>query len=147
MKDSEVRAIVAEGHRASVLTSGTEKQREYRREYYAKNKERLRGQMTKYNGSNINRVAEIKANTPCKDCGRLYPSECMDFVRKWIIEKGGAFVSELVRSGSWREIEAEIGRCDLVCACCHRIRQKKERESRGVTDLACKSATPTNTEL
>lgn len=35
-------------------------------------------------------------------------------------------ISNMARLGSsWKSIEQEIKKCDLVCACCHRIRTEQ----------------------
>ncbi len=66
-------------------------------------------------------VAAIKENSPCKDCGLLFPPFCMDFdhVRgaKLYHISGG-----VARGWSIEKLQAEIDKCDLVCANCHRIR-------------------------
>lgn len=60
----------------------------------------------------------LKAN-PCMDCGNSYPPECMD----WDHVRGEKY-REISRLLSHRRetIEAELAKCDLVCACCHAIR-------------------------
>lgn len=59
---------------------------------------------------------------PCKDCGQCFPPVCMDFDhvmedKKFVLSKGWRFPKELV--------EAELKKCELVCANCHRIRTEK----------------------
>lgn len=65
-------------------------------------------------------LVDSSKSRPCADCGRTFPLVAMDFdhVRG---EK------KLVIGSAWRwaSIEAlqeEIAKCDVVCACCHRIR-------------------------
>lgn len=62
---------------------------------------------------------------PCADCGRTFDPVCMDFdhrpgeVKKFVIS------ANLYRG---REaLEVEIAKCDVVCACCHRLRTKNRR--------------------
>lgn len=64
-------------------------------------------------------LLEIKSN-PCIDCGSSFHQACMDFdhVRG---EKLGT-ISELSRRFGKNKLTEEITKCDLVCACCHRIR-------------------------
>lgn len=59
-------------------------------------------------------------NKPCMDCGISYPYYVMDFDHRNPLEKSG----NLARMGasSIEEIIAEIAKCDLVCANCHRER-------------------------
>jgi hypothetical protein len=58
---------------------------------------------------------------PCCDCGHTFPLEAMDFDHldpETKIDK----VSSLVYRGSKPLLLAEIAKCELVCANCHRIR-------------------------
>lgn len=64
---------------------------------------------------------------PCKDCKRRYPPECMDFDH--VKGKRGGIGT---MAGLRREvILAEIKKCELVCANCHRIRTKRRQYGRG----------------
>jgi hypothetical protein len=63
-------------------------------------------------------VDELK-KAPCLDCAECFPPECMDFdhVR-------GAKLFQIGQMGQ-RQLPlvlAEIAKCDLVCANCHRVR-------------------------
>ena len=75
-------------------------------------------------------VREAK-NGPCKDCGIQYPYYVMDFDHR-PGEGKRANLTVLAKQGVSREVLlAEMARCDLVCANCHRMRtyrRKKERE-------------------
>ena len=67
-----------------------------------------------------------RKDAPCADCGTFYPSYVMDFdhVRgeKWMK------LSQLVtRSVTRATLDAEIAKCDLVCANCHRERTQRRR--------------------
>lgn len=69
-------------------------------------------------------VNEIK-KAPCLDCGNSYPSICMDFDHRPGVDKR-AGISDLVKKCcSLDVLEAELAKCDLVCANCHRIRTWK----------------------
>lgn len=63
---------------------------------------------------------------PCKDCGGTFPPVCMDFDHRDRSTKV-ADVSVLARSSKAKCL-AEIAKCDLVCANCHRIRTETEHE-------------------
>jgi hypothetical protein len=59
-------------------------------------------------------------NQPCADCGVSYPSVIMDFdhVRgEKLFNIGSAGPGK-----SLSVLEAEIAKCDVVCANCHRLR-------------------------
>lgn len=62
----------------------------------------------------------LKAN-PCVDCGVSYPPYVMDFDHRDPTLKLKS-VGAMALSASWKAIEAEIAKCDLVCANCHRER-------------------------
>lgn len=73
------------------------------------------------------RVTEAK-DRPCMDCGIKWPKECMDFdhVR-------GAKLYNIGASCRWvsmEKLETEIAKCDVVCACCHRLRTMKRPHQR-----------------
>lgn len=61
----------------------------------------------------------ILKDAPCMDCGLNFPSVAMDFDHV----RGVKFhmVSTMVNY-SWDRVLSEVAKCDLVCACCHRLR-------------------------
>jgi hypothetical protein len=71
----------------------------------------------------VDRINAIKEATPCTDCGGLFEACCMDFDHRGTDkhEEVGVLVS---RTKPWQVIEAEIAKCDIVCANCHRIRTR-----------------------
>lgn len=73
---------------------------------------------------NRERVIELKKNGKCFDCG----------LRNWIVLEFDHLrdkefnISDMIRhSRSWKSIQLEIDKCDLVCANCHRIRTYNRR--------------------
>ena len=71
----------------------------------------------------LERINQLKA-VPCIDCGQYYPPEAMDFDHVW--GEKIATISQL-RSAPWDKALAEIAKCELVCANCHRIRTQARR--------------------
>lgn len=69
------------------------------------------------------KVEAIKAAASCADCGGSFPPECMDFDH--LGDKVDGVATMVSRTKPWEEIEAEIAKCELVCANCHRIRTKR----------------------
>ena len=67
-----------------------------------------------------------KAEAGCADCGLSLPEhpEVFDFDHRDPAEKHAA-VSALVTRGTFEDFAAEIEKCDVVCANCHRIRTRK----------------------
>lgn len=62
---------------------------------------------------------------PCADCKRTFDPICMDFDHR-PDELKIAHVSQL--HGNEEKFLAEVKKCDVVCACCHRLRT----QARGV---------------
>ena len=75
------------------------------------------------------RIRALKESSPCKDCDHHYPHYVMDFDHLDSALKV-ADVSSLVKRGvSWPKVLDEVGKCDLVCANCHRLRTYKGNNS------------------
>lgn len=87
--------------------------------YYAKNKQRFRDAARSYQARNIAFILEQKQR-PCADCGAQYPHYVMDFDHVRGVKIGN--ISEMVRDYSLAALKAEVAKCELVCANCHRIR-------------------------
>lgn len=71
------------------------------------------------------RLEVIKTKNPCMDCGNRFPPECIDFDHRNPNDKVAGVGHMIASRWSWAKIEAEIAKCDIVCANCHRIRTKK----------------------
>lgn len=70
------------------------------------------------------RAAVVAAKSvPCADCGGTFDPVCMDFDHRDGVEKLKE-VSRLVYTTSVDVVLAEIAKCDVVCANCHRLRSK-----------------------
>lgn len=90
-----------------------------RKEHYEKNKPKILLQVYKKKVEYCAWLDSLKTGQ-CVDCGRSFPSYCMDFDH--IQDK--EFSVSLARTWRWaREtVLKEIAKCELVCAVCHRIR-------------------------
>jgi hypothetical protein len=98
-----------------------EKKREYQNKWcrdrkygtISRNRSKLR---------NIEFVRKYKENKPCDDCGKYFHFFVMDFDHRegeTKIEN----VAQLAHKGyALDKLIAEIEKCDLVCANCHRLR-------------------------
>ena len=85
--------------------------RKYSDEYKTRNRRR----------AYFNREVVVAAKSnPCADCDRIYPPYVMDF------DHVRGVKSFRIAEGAWTEstprLLAEISKCDLVCANCHRER-------------------------
>lgn len=65
-------------------------------------------------------VAEAKRDIPCADCGGTFPPCCMHFDH--VPERGPKLFNLGAASHSIKAVQAEIEKCDIVCANCHAIR-------------------------
>ena len=69
-------------------------------------------------------VVDSLKRAPCADCGGVFDPVCMDFDHR-PGEMKRANVSYLVKQKSLDAVLAEVAKCDVVCANCHRIRTKR----------------------
>jgi hypothetical protein len=101
-----------------------EYQREYQRQWYRKHRELHMERVTQVN----RRAREVAKNyvdqlkrQPCADCGGNFPPFMMDFDHV----RGDKLVDvSRLRSGrpARARLEAELAKCEVVCANCHRRR-------------------------
>ncbi len=64
----------------------------------------------------------------CSDCGGLFPSFCMDFDHVCGVKLGN--ISDLLTC-SYDLLLAELSKCDVVCACFHRIHSRRVQDPTG----------------
>ena len=62
-----------------------------------------------------------KETVGCEDCGKTFPSYVLDLDHRSGTEKV-VNPAALIMKGSWQMMIAEIMKCDVVCANCHRER-------------------------
>lgn len=107
------------------------RQKEYQRKHYRKHKAVYGKNQIKRRAGKAAFVNEVK-DVPCVDCGIPYPYWIMDLDHVRGSKK--ANISDLVRSGTLKDIKEEITKCEVVCANCHRertyVRAKKRKEVR-----------------
>lgn len=99
--------------------------REYMRRRYAANP----AEQKRLTAANRQRLVAFMRDLkvgPCVDCGGTFPPEAMDFDHLGDDKLGN--VARLARLGSRTALLAEIAKCDLVCANCHRVRSRKRRD-------------------
>jgi len=100
----------------------------YQREYYERHKDyyfTLQEERVKRHRQLLRSAKSL----PCVDCGLIYPPYVMDFDHRPGVKK--CFnVSAIAVSArlSWKKVLAEIGKCDVVCANCHRERTHQRRQ-------------------
>jgi 5-methylcytosine-specific restriction endonuclease McrA len=99
----------------------------YSREYYEANRERYMAlDLERKRRARLERtrlLIEYFASHPCVDCGETDPVVLeFDHLR----DKDFNIGSKLVHC-SWKKVLAEIEKCEVVCANCHRRRTNKRR--------------------
>jgi|SRR3989344_3040148 len=67
-------------------------------------------------------VNDIKESAPCLDCKKSYPYYVMDFDH---IGKKEVSINRLMEDCSYKKLEIEIAKCEIVCSNCHRERTYK----------------------
>lgn len=72
-------------------------------------------------------VARIKESAPCKDCGHFFPAVAMDFDH--LRDKIKSIATMVSAAYKLDLIKEEIAKCEVVCACCHRIRTASRRQN------------------
>lgn len=66
-------------------------------------------------------ITDEAKDVPCLDCGGRFLPCAMDFDHRPGEEKVMS-VAQLVTRGNEAKLRAEIAKCDVVCANCHRVR-------------------------
>lgn len=69
---------------------------------------------------------EQRKAAPCADCGQTFHPKAMHFHHRDPAEKTAAVSQLISRGASTTELDAEIAKCELLCANCHAIRHAEE---------------------
>lgn len=88
--------------------------KEQRRKYY---REYMKTQRKEYRS----RLRQIKLDAGCADCGFNSHAEALDFDHRDPAKKNFN-IGKKAYDRAWETVLAEIAKCDVVCANCHRIR-------------------------
>jgi hypothetical protein len=103
--------------------------REYQRKWYARNKQlqisRVRISRVKRRDRLAEWINQFKRK-PCADCGGEFPPYLMDFDHV-SGDKLDDICDMRMRTVSREAIRAEIEKCEVVCANCHRARTRARR--------------------
>jgi len=106
------------------LDGRREYQREYQRKWYQRNRELQMARVTPGNRrarEAINNYVDQVKSRPCADCGGHFPPFIMDFDH--VRGEKAADISRLRGARASRaRLEAELAKCEVVCANCHRRR-------------------------
>ncbi len=69
----------------------------------------------------VRRVQAYKESVGCTDCGESFPHYVLQFDHLPGTQKVGS-PGNLVRRYAWATVQAEMDKCEVVCANCHSIR-------------------------
>lgn len=96
-------------------------QRRYNTAYYRKHREAEITRVIQRQRSTLALLRDLR-RVPCADCRGTFPPYAMDFDHREPSEKsfGLTFTESLLRNRDL--LLAEVAKCDIVCANCHRIR-------------------------
>jgi hypothetical protein len=103
----------------------------YQKEWYERNKERHKRNVAALRRTSRlerQRIVKEAKDVPCADCGLRYPPYVLDFDHRAGEVKAGN-ISQMVSKTTTEALLAEIAKCDVVCANCHRERTYGDRES------------------
>ena len=91
-----------------------------RKAHYVANKEELVAKVVARRQAMTDKLWAYKQGKKCADCPQTDPRT---FEFDHISDDKEHNISAMVKDGfSWAKIEAEIAKCEIVCASCHRIR-------------------------
>ena len=100
---------------------------QYQREYYQRRKDYYAALQNQRIARNRRAIREAK-DVPCADCGRRFPHYVMDFDhRPGEVKCFNVSIAAGQPRLSWERMRAEIAKCDVVCANCHRERTYQRR--------------------
>lgn len=91
-----------------------------RRQYHANKsayKDRARDRQEQ-----LRRLCRELKDVPCPDCGNKFLWYVMDFDHRPGVAKVATINTLVAQGAAVERIRAEISKCDVVCANCHRIR-------------------------
>lgn len=94
---------------------------------YENNKERYYAHAKRRDQAMREKIRELKS-VPCTDCKQTFDPVCMDFDHLPGFEKLDKVSTMIRRRMAWSKIEAEIAKCEVVCANCHRLRTRDRLE-------------------
>lgn len=103
--------------------------KEYNKRWYDKHKEEHKQRVSGRNKRVAEEFYELinrLKSVPCKDCKQSFPSCAMDFDH--IDENKFKNVAQMTHH-AMHKVVAEIAKCEVVCAVCHRIRTASRRSS------------------
>jgi hypothetical protein len=104
-------------------------QRPYNVEYYRRNRD-LELQRVRVRQSGMVELLRDLRRVPCADCGGRFKPWQMDFDHRDPATKSFTITTGRAMLMSTERIKAEVAKCDVVCANCHRVRSRMQHQRR-----------------
>lgn len=108
--------------------------RKYQQDWYRRNAQehKQRAKLARQRRAEENeRIIRRAKDVPCADCGQRFAPSQMDFDHVRGIKEFN--IGDAKRKVGSERLEAEITKCDVVCAVCHRIRTPRRRRGQDET--------------
>jgi hypothetical protein len=93
--------------------------KKYRKEYYAKNKERVTKRVYARKRQKIQDYRDYKASLECERCGYSEHPDALDF-HHVVKHPDNERVNVLIRNGYFNRANNEMNKCVVLCSNCHR---------------------------
>jgi hypothetical protein len=100
--------------------------RESKRKHYYKNKQAYKDRANRRKEELRQYLRKMKEAGSCADCEKKYPYYVMEYDHL-DSEKKTRCVSISVNYGSFKTLQKEIDKCELVCSNCHKERTHQRR--------------------
>ena len=100
---------------------------EYSREHYLRNKEKQIAANSEYKKKRRKEWNAFKCTLKCTKCGFSHPA-ALDFHHEDPSEKEYN-INRLISNGQFKKAEAELEKCIVLCANCHRIHHYEEKKN------------------
>jgi len=127
LSEFDTRDKVKQTVRAECKVCRKAKRKDQVAQYYQRNKEACRERCQKFTQRNRDYVQNIKRSGYCVDCGESR-WQVLDFDHRDPSDKKYD-IKYLTHHGmSLKKVQAELDKCDLRCANCHRYRHAMELE-------------------
>lgn len=104
-------------------------QRNGNRRYYQANRQRELSRVRARRAQTVVFLRDVRRR-PCQDCGGSFEPHQMDFDHRDPEEKTFRVTSGAAMLRSRQALLAEIAKCDIVCANCHRLRTQRRHAER-----------------
>jgi aerobic-type carbon monoxide dehydrogenase small subunit (CoxS/CutS family) len=102
----------------------SERKSRYNRAYHASHRDRINEAHRVAQRQQTNQIQQIKLQRGCVDCGYNAHAEALEFDH---LSGKTAAISQM-RNRSMKVVLAEIAKCEVRCANCHRVKTAERRD-------------------